>query len=72
LGFGKQKVALKEITPVYASLAATIQKYPVGNFFWSLMIQRPYFPFQRKNGTVNGLFWPDDSVWSLTEAPSHR
>lgn len=69
-GFGKQKVPLTETTPDYASLAATVQKYPVGNFFWSLMVKRAYLPSQRKNGTVNGLFWPDGSVWSLTDARS--
>jgi hypothetical protein len=32
------------------------------------MIKRAYLPSQRANGTVNGVFWPDGSVWSLADA----
>ncbi len=67
-GFGKEKISDKETTPDYASLAATVQKYPVGSFFWSLMVKKAYLPPQREKGTINGLFWPDGSVWSLKDA----
>lgn len=66
-GFDKREVAVEETTPNYASIAATVQKYPVGNFFWSLMIKRAYLPPQRAKGTINGLFWPDGSVWSAAD-----
>jgi len=32
------------------------------------MVKRAYLPTQRLNGTINGLFWPDGSVWSLADA----
>ena len=67
-GWGKAHLPAEDIYPDYASLAATVQKYPVGNFFWSLMVKRAYLPSMRLNGTVNGLFWPDGSVWSLADA----
>jgi hypothetical protein len=67
-GWDNEKLTAAEIRPDYASLAATVQKYPVGKFFWSLMIKRAYLPPQRANGTINGLFWPDGSVWSLADA----
>ncbi len=54
--------------PDYASLAGIVQKYPVGAFFWSLMIKRSYLISQRMTGTVNGVFWPDGTVWSLADA----
>jgi hypothetical protein len=66
-GFDKKEVAATETTPNYASLAAIVQKYPMGNFFWSLMIKRAYLPPQRVKGTINGLFWPDGSVWSVVD-----
>ncbi|HTS71223.1 MAG TPA: glycoside hydrolase [Terriglobia bacterium] len=67
-GFGNETITHDETLPDYASLAATVQKYPVGNFFWSLMIKRAYLPSQRHKGTINGLFWPDGSAWSLADA----
>ncbi len=67
-GWGNDKISPSETTPDYASLAATVRKYPVGNFFWSLMVKKAYLPAQRMKGTINGLFWPDGSVWSLADA----
>lgn len=67
-GWGKEQLPAGELFPDYASLAASVQKYPVGNFFWSLMIKRAYLKPQRDKGTVNGLFWPDGSVWRLADA----
>jgi hypothetical protein len=67
-GWGKDKIPEAETLPDYASLAPIAHKYAIGNFFWSLMVKRAYLPAQRAQGTVNGLFWPDGSVWSLTDA----
>ncbi|HZI32556.1 MAG TPA: glycoside hydrolase, partial [Candidatus Binatia bacterium] len=67
-GWGKQALPKEETLPNYASLASIVQKYPIGNFFWSLMIKRAYLRPQREKGTVNGLFWPDGAVWSLRDA----
>jgi hypothetical protein len=67
-GWGKTKIPEAETLPDYASLAPIVHKYRIGNFFWSLMIKRAYLPLQRAQGTVNGLFWPDGSVWSLRDA----
>jgi hypothetical protein len=58
----------KEANIDYAPVADDIRKYPVGTFFWCLMVKEAYLGGQRKNGTVNGLFWPDGSVWSLKDA----
>lgn len=67
-GWGNEKLPKAETLPDYASLAPMVHKYPIGNFFWSLMIKRAYLPPQRNKGTINGLFWPDGSVWSLPDA----
>lgn len=67
-GWGDQGVASQDRMTDYASLAATINSYPVGSFFWSLMVKPAYLPAQRKKGTVNGLFWPDGAVTSLKDA----
>ncbi|HEV3272385.1 MAG TPA: hypothetical protein VGZ93_09415 [Candidatus Methylacidiphilales bacterium] len=67
-GWFKPHLPTDEIDPDYASLAPTVQKYPIGNFFWSLMVKRAYLPSMRPNGTINGLFWPDGSVWSFADA----
>lgn len=62
------QVAATETHIDYSSLAADIRKYPIGTFFWCLMVKQAYLPGQRKAGTVNGLFWPDGSVWSAKDA----
>ena len=67
-GFGKEKISVDERGTDYASLASTVREYPVGSFFWCLMVKRAYLRGQRLNGTVNGLFWPDGSVTSLKDA----
>jgi hypothetical protein len=67
-GWGDEPISSSETTPDYASLAATVRKYPVGNFFWSLMVKKAYLRAQRMKGTINGLFWPDGAVWSLADA----
>jgi hypothetical protein len=65
---GGQKMPDQEKLPDYASLAPTVQSFPVGNFFWCLMVKQAYLRGQRVNGTVNGLFWPDGAVESLKDA----
>ena len=70
-GWGKEKLASQEeAMPNYATLAVSVRRYPIGNFFWSLMVKRAYLQSQRLKGTVNGLFWPDGSVFSLEDARS--
>jgi hypothetical protein len=67
-GWSKVKIPQAETLPDYATLAPIVRQYPIGNFFWSLMVKRAYLPPQRRQGTINGLFWPDGSVWSLRDA----
>jgi hypothetical protein len=52
----------------YKSMADLAHQYEIGTFFWSLMVKPAYLAGQRANGTVNGLFWEDGSVWSLEDA----
>lgn len=67
-GFGKQKISADEIMTDYSSLAPTVYAYPVGSFFWSLMVKKAYLRSQREKGTVNGLFWPEGAVTSMKDA----
>jgi hypothetical protein len=67
-GWGRKKISEAAKFPDYVFLAPIVNKYPIGNFFWSLMVKRAYLPAQRRQGTINGLFWPDGSVWSLRDA----
>jgi hypothetical protein len=57
-----------EWAPDLASLADLVREYPVGNFFWSLMLKPAYLPVQRSRGTLNGVFHEDGAVWSLIDA----
>lgn len=63
-GWGDADIPDEEKTPDLASLAGIINEYKVCNFFWSLMVKEAYLPTQRLNGTFNGLFYPDGSVYS--------
>ncbi len=56
--------------PDYSSLAPTIRKSGVGNFFWSLMLKPAFSLYMRRNGVLNGLFHEDGAVWSLDDARS--
>ena len=67
-GWGGRPIAPQERLTDYASLAPTVHSYPIGSFFWSLMIKPAYLQAQRKNGTISGLFWPDGAVGSLKDA----
>ena len=67
-GFGKHNINPAESGIDYASLAGEVRKYPIGNFWWCLMVKPAYLKPQRAMGTINGLFWPDGSVVSLKDA----
>jgi hypothetical protein len=67
-GFGDQALSPAEAGIDYASLAGDVRQFPIGNFFWSLMVKPAYLKPQRNKGTVNGLFWPDGSVVSVRDA----
>jgi hypothetical protein len=67
-GWENQKLTEEEKTPHYAPVARTVAQYRVGSFFWSLMVKRAYLLAQRRQKTINGLFWEDGTVWSLDDA----
>jgi hypothetical protein len=67
-GFSGKGVAEQDRMTDYASVASTVYSFPVGSFFWSLMVKPAYLKGQRASGTVNGLFWPDGAVTSLKDA----
>lgn len=54
--------------PDYASLAPTVHRHGVGNFFWSLMVKPAYVRYMRKRGVINGLFHEDGAVWNRDDA----
>ena len=58
--------------PDYASLAPTIADNDVCSFFWCLMVKQAYLPTQRSNGTFNGLFYEDGSVYSQADLEAIR
>ena len=53
--------------PALATLAPTVYASGAGSFFWSLMVKPAYLMAQRPNGTFNGLFHEDGSVYSLED-----
>ncbi len=53
--------------PALATLAPTVYQNASGSFFWSLMVKPAYLMAQRPNGTYNGLFHEDGSVYSLED-----
>lgn len=67
-GWGDQPVHGDEWQPAYATMAKIVHSYPIGNFFWSLMLKPAYLLEQRKKGTLNGVFHEDGAVWSLADA----
>lgn len=56
-----------EKSPCLSSLAPIVYGKGIGSFFWSLMIKPAYLDSQRLNGTFNGLFHEDGSVFSLED-----
>jgi hypothetical protein len=55
---GQKLFPTQERGPDYASMAAAVRRYNVGNFFWSLMVKPGYLYGFREQGVSNGLFWP--------------
>ena len=66
-GWGSADIPEEDKTPDLASLAGVVKENNVSNFFWSLMVKKAYLPTQRLNGTFNGLFYEDGSVYSETD-----
>ncbi len=67
-GWGRKALGINQWQPDYASLAPTIRRARVGNFFWSLMLKPAWLLAQRRKGTLNGVFHEDGAVWSLADA----
>jgi hypothetical protein len=65
---GWNEISGDEWQPNYSSLCRIVQSYPVGAFFWSLMLKPAYLPSQRKLAVINGVFHEDGAVWSLEDA----
>ena len=63
-GWNQAEIPEEEKTPQLHSLAAIVESSGLGNFFWCLMVKPAYLPTQRLNGTFNGLFHEDGSVYS--------
>lgn len=72
-GWDVQHIDPEETVPALATLAPEVYGSGLGNFFWSLMVKPAYLTAQRPNGTFNGLFHEDGSVYSLADyqAVSH-
>lgn len=66
-GWGSSET-VEEWQPDYASIAPTIHRHGVGNFFWSLMVKPAYVRYMRKRGIINGLFHEDGAVWNRADA----
>ncbi|MBR1583967.1 MAG: cellulase family glycosylhydrolase [Clostridia bacterium] len=66
-GWDKAVIPEEYKAPKLASLAPMIYGTHMGNFFWSLMVKPAYLMAQRPNGTFNGLFHEDGSVYSLAD-----
>lgn len=63
-GWDAAQIPDEDKAPLLSSMAATIKESGLGNFFWSLMVKPAYLSTQRPNGTFNGLFHEDGSVYS--------
>lgn len=63
-GWDKNDIPKEDKVPALSSLAQAVYNSGLGNFFWSLMLKPAYLPSQRLNGTFNGLFHEDGSVYS--------
>lgn len=67
-GLNRNKIPEEDLGPDLASLASSIRKAGIGNYFWSLMLKLAYLPHQRELGAYNGLFHEDGTVYSLVDA----
>lgn len=66
-GWGQADIPEEYKLPKLSSLADIINEAGIGNFFWSLMVKPAYLPEQRINGTFNGMFHEDGSVYSAED-----
>lgn len=67
-GWGSKPLVGNEWEPDYASMAPIVRSFPIGNFFWSLMLKPAWLLPQREKGTLNGVFHEDGAVWRLADA----
>ncbi len=67
-GWEDERPPERELGPDLTSVIPVVREYPLGWFFWSLMVKLAYLPGQRAKGTINGLFHEDGAVWSLADA----
>lgn len=66
-GWHMANIPEEDKLPCLASMACTIRSSGLGNFFWSLMVKPAYLKAQRINGTFNGLFHEDGTVYSQAD-----
>lgn len=66
-GWDSAVISQEYTVPALATLAPTVYGQEIGSFFWSLMVKPAYLMAQRPNGTYNGLFHEDGSVYSLAD-----
>lgn len=66
-GWNVAAIPSQDTTPDLASLAQAVYSSGLGSFFWSLMVKPAYLAAQRPNGTFNGLFHEDGSVYSIDD-----
>ena len=66
-GWDVQTIDPEDTLPALATLAPEVYASGLGSFFWSLMVKPAYLTTQRPNGTFNGLFHEDGSVYSLAD-----
>lgn len=66
-GWDQKEIPEGDKVPMLSSLAEAVYASGLGSFFWSLMVKPAYLPAQRINGTINGLFHEDGSVYSAVD-----
>ena len=66
-GWDVAAIPHEDTLPALHTLAETVYGTGMGSFFWSLMVKPAYLTAQRPNGTFNGLFHEDGSVYSLED-----
>lgn len=62
-GWNQAVIPQEDKTPQLSTLAKAVYESGIGSFFWSLMVKPAYLSDQRINGTINGLFHEDGSVY---------
>ena len=66
-GWDVPVIPQEDVPPALATLAPVVYGSGMGSFFWCLMLKPAYLMQQRMNGTFNGLFHEDGSVYSLED-----